>query len=185
MLFLISLNHCLWSGKQILLNSCWRSANLMLLNSRWQFGDILLLSRNDRICSFNWIRGSKHCFPTSFSNLYCYFLFLVFSRRHNLLVSLHLSWLRGTLISHPINTFRTLNTTSYMHPHISGTHYAFSWSKTLVGTWYQNKYRHSFPVPPFFLKVSRANIHWTIANYTFSFQLNPQTDTFSHDMSLC
>ncbi len=74
----------------------------MLLNSRWRFGDILLLSRNNRISSFYWIRWSKHCFLTSFSNLNCYFLFLVFSRNCYLLVSLRLSRLRGNLISHPI-----------------------------------------------------------------------------------
>jgi hypothetical protein len=74
----------------------------MWLHSHWRFGDILLLSSNDRICSFNWIRGSKHCFLTSFSNFYCYFLFLVFLRHRYLLVSLHLSWLRGTPISYPV-----------------------------------------------------------------------------------
>jgi hypothetical protein len=50
----------------------------MLLNSRRRFDDILSLSSNDRICSFHWMRGSKHCFLTSFSNLDRYFLFLVF-----------------------------------------------------------------------------------------------------------
>ncbi len=77
----------------------WQSnvAKFMLVIS-----DILLLSSNDRICSFNWIRGSKHCFLTSFSNLYRYFLFLVFSRNRYLLVSSHLSRLRGTPISHPV-----------------------------------------------------------------------------------
>ncbi len=74
----------------------------MLLNACWQFGDILLLSSNDRISSFYWIRGSKHCFLTSFSNLNHYFLFLVFLCNHYLLVSLHLSQLRGNLISHPL-----------------------------------------------------------------------------------
>ncbi len=64
--------------------------------------NILLLSSNNRICSFNWIRGSKNCFLTSFSNLYCYFLFLVFFQNLYLLVSLHLSQLRGTPVSHPI-----------------------------------------------------------------------------------
>ncbi len=85
-----------------MLNSRWRSDNLMSLNSRWQFGNILLLSSNDRICSFNWTRGSKNCFLTIFSNLYRYFYFLVFSQNCYLLVSLHLSWLHGTPISHPI-----------------------------------------------------------------------------------
>jgi hypothetical protein len=64
--------------------------------------NILSLSSNNRICSFDWIRGSKHCFLTSFSNLYRYFLFLVFSQNHYLLVSSHLSWLLGTPISHPV-----------------------------------------------------------------------------------
>ncbi len=36
-----------------------------------------------------------------------------------------------------------------MRLHISGTHDAFSQRKMLVGTWYKNLYRHSFPVPPF------------------------------------
>jgi hypothetical protein len=62
----------------------------------------LLLSNNDMNCSFICIRGSKHSFLTSFSNIYRYFLFLVFLRRRYLLVSLHLSWLRGTSISYPI-----------------------------------------------------------------------------------
>ncbi len=73
-----------------------------MLNSRWRLCNILLLSSNDRICSFNWIRGSKHYFLTSFSNLNCYFLLLVFSRNSYLLVSLRLSRLRGNLISHPV-----------------------------------------------------------------------------------
>jgi hypothetical protein len=133
----------------------------------------VLLSSDDRICSFIWIRGSKHSFLTSFSNFYRYFLFLVFLQRCYLLFSLQLSWLRGTPISHPIYTFCTPNTTSYMCSHISGTHYACSQSKTLVGTWYQDLYRHSFPIPPFFPKVSHANVHWVIANHTFSSHLNP------------
>ncbi len=63
----------------------------------------LLLSSNNRICSFIWIRGSKHSFLPSFSNFYRYFLFLAFLQHRYLLVSLHPSWLRRTpLISHPI-----------------------------------------------------------------------------------
>jgi hypothetical protein len=85
----------------------------------------LSLSSNNRIFSFIWTRGSKHSFLTSFSNFYCYFLFLVFLQRRYLLVSLHLSQLRGTPISHPVYTFCTPNTTSYMRPHISGTHSRF------------------------------------------------------------
>ncbi len=74
----------------------------MSLNSRWQFDDILLLSSNDRIYSLNWIRGSKHCFLTSFFNLNCYFLLLVFLRNSYLLVSSHLSRLHGNPISLPL-----------------------------------------------------------------------------------
>ncbi len=74
----------------------------MSLNSHWQFGNILLLSSDNRICSFNWIRGGKHCFLTTFSNLNCYFLFLVFSRNCYLLVSSRFSQLRKNPISHPI-----------------------------------------------------------------------------------
>ncbi len=61
-----------------------------------------IASSSGRICNFNWIRGSKYCFLTSFSNLYCYFHFLVFLRHCYLLVYLHLSWLHGTPISHPV-----------------------------------------------------------------------------------
>ncbi len=52
----------------------------MLLNSCWQFGDILSLCRNNRISSFYWIRGSKHSFLTSFSNLNCYFFSSIFAQ---------------------------------------------------------------------------------------------------------
>ncbi len=62
----------------------------------------MLLSSNDRICSFIWIRGSKHSFLISFSNFYCYFLIQVFSQRCYLLVSSHLSRLHGTPISYPV-----------------------------------------------------------------------------------
>ncbi len=98
--FVAKLLHVIWQpciAKYSL--TIWQSnvAKFMLAIS-----DILLLSSNDRICSFNWIRGSKHCFLTSFSNLYCYFLFLVFSQNCYLLVSLHLSWLRGNSSSHPV-----------------------------------------------------------------------------------
>ncbi len=102
-LLCLLINRCFWSGEQISLNSYRQSDNLMSLNSRWWFGDILLLSSNDRICSFNWIRGSEQSFLTSFSNFYCYFLFLVFSQDCYLLVSSHLSWLRRTLIFHPVS----------------------------------------------------------------------------------
>jgi hypothetical protein len=67
----------------------------MSLNARWQFGDTLLLISNNRISSFCCIRGSKHCFLTSFSHLNCYFLFLVFLHNRYLLVSLRHSCCMG------------------------------------------------------------------------------------------
>ncbi len=99
---LFLLNRCLWSGKKIWLNSRWRSDDLLSLNSRGDLATSLLLSSNDRICSFNWIRGSKHCFLTNFSNFYPYFLFLVFLQHRYLLVSSHPSRLHGTPISLPV-----------------------------------------------------------------------------------
>ncbi len=71
----------------------------------WRFGNILSLSSNNRVRSFYWIRGSKHCFLTSFSYLNRYFLFLLFSHNCYLLVSLHLSWLHGNWISCPIFSY--------------------------------------------------------------------------------
>ncbi len=89
----------------------WRPCIAKYLLTIWQsnaakfmlgISNILSLSSDDRICSFNWIRGSKHCFLTSFSNLNHYFLLLVFSRNGYLLFSLRLSWLRGNPISLPV-----------------------------------------------------------------------------------
>ncbi len=65
----------------------------------------LSLSSNNRVISFYWIRGGKHCFLTSFSYLNCYFCFLVFSSNHYLLVSLCLSWLHRNPISHPVFSY--------------------------------------------------------------------------------
>ncbi len=102
-------------------------------------GTSLLLSSSIRICSFILIRGSKHSFLTSFSNFYRYFLFLVFFAT-SLLSSFFAPFSvaqDSDFLSH-FHTFCTPDTTSYMHPHVSGTPYAFSWSKMLVGTWYQD-----------------------------------------------
>ncbi len=100
----------------------------MLLNARWQFGDILLLSSNNRICSFNWIRGSKHCFITSFSNLYCYSLCLVFLHNRYVLVSSKLFWLRGNPISHPIFSYLWFSKYHVVHapPYFCHTWHVFS-----------------------------------------------------------
>ncbi len=102
----LALSYCLIIALQFsnraLLKLCWLFDTLMLLNARWQFDDILLLSSSNRISSFYWIRGSKHCFLTSFSNLNRYFCFLVFLHNCYLLVSLGLSWLHGNTIPHPV-----------------------------------------------------------------------------------
>ncbi len=99
----------------------------------------LSLSSNDRIWIFIWIRGSKHSFLTSFSNFYRYFLFLVFFAM-SLLTSFFapFSVARDSDFLSRFHTFCTPDTMSYMHPHVSVTPYAFSWSKMLVGTWYQD-----------------------------------------------
>ncbi len=65
----------------------------------------LLLSSTNRVSGFYWIRGSKHCFLTSFSYLDRYFLCLLFSPNCYLLVSLRLSWLHGNQISCPIFSY--------------------------------------------------------------------------------
>ena len=137
------------------------------------------------VCSFIWIRGSKHSFLTSFSNFYCYFPF------SSIFATLLLTSFFAPFSVAPdsnflsrFHTFCTPDTTSYMRPHISGTHNRLSQSKKLVGTLYKNLYRHSFPVPPFFAKVSHANVYWAIVYHTFSSHLNPQTDIFLRDISL-
>jgi hypothetical protein len=55
-----------------------------------------------------------------------------------------------------------------MRPHISGTE-CVGFSK-----------QDAFCLLP---KVSRANVHWVNANHTFLTLKNPQTDTFSCDIS--
>ncbi len=182
---LLSLNPRLWSGEQISLNSCWRSVDLMLLNSRWGFGDILLLSSNDRICGFNWIRGSKHCFLTSFSNLYRNFLFLVFLWNRYLLVSLHLCQLRRNPISHPVFIPFVLRIprrtcAPIFLAHITGfLNLRCLWEPgTRMSTGLLSLFRLS-------QKVSHANVRWAIASHTFSSHINPWTDTFLRDISLC
>ncbi len=58
--------------------------------------------------------------------------------------------------------------TSYMHPHISGTEHA--------GLLKQDAFR-------LLPKVSGANVHWANANHTFLTHKNPRTDTFLRDIS--
>ncbi len=102
------------------------------------FGDILLLSSNDRVSSFYWIRGSKHCFLTSFSYLNCYFLFSSIFKQ-SLLTSLFAPFSAAQesgFLSRFLIPLVLQCTMLYVRPHISGTHHAFSWSKMLAGTWY-------------------------------------------------
>jgi hypothetical protein len=141
----------------------------MLLNARWQFGDILLLSSNNRVSSFYWIRGSKHCFLTSFSNLDRYFLFLVFLQNCYLLVSSCLFWLCGNPISHPVYFILLLLRVpchtcapiflAYMTHFLETRH---SWEP---GTRICMGFHSPFHLLP---KVSHANVRWTIVYHTFS-----------------
>jgi hypothetical protein len=145
----------------------------MSLNLCWQFGDILLLSSNDRICSFNWTRGSKHCFLTSISNLYCYFLSLVFMQHCYLLVSLHLSWLRGTPISYPVFIPFVLRLPRRTCAPIFLAHFTRFLEVRLLwepGTRVSTSILSLFRLFP---KISHANIHWAITNHTFSSHPNP------------
>jgi hypothetical protein len=141
----------------------------MLLNAHWQFGNILLLSSNNRISSFYWIRGSKHCFLTSFSNLNRYFLFLVFLCNCYLLVSLGLSWLHGNPISCPVLIPLVLWVPHWTCAPIFLAHMTrFLKARCLwePGTRISTSFLSPFRLLP---KVScHANVHWAIANHTFS-----------------
>ncbi len=141
----------------------------MSLNARWQFSDILLLSRNNRISKFYWIRGSKHCFLTSFSNLNCYFLFLVFSRNRYSLVFLRLSRLCRNPISHPVFCVPLVlqipwcTCAPIFLAHITCfLETRCSWEPgTRISTGFFSPFCLS-------LKVSHANFQWELANHTFS-----------------
>jgi hypothetical protein len=140
----------------------------MSLNSRWGFGDILLLSSNDRVYSFNWIRGSKHCFLTSFSNLNRYILFLVFLQNCYLLVSSHLSWLRGNPISYLVFIPFVLRIPRRTCAPIFLAHIMrflkvrHSWEP---GTRISTGILSPFRLLP---TVSHVNVRWELTNHTFS-----------------
>ncbi len=167
-------------AKSMLIN--WRSC---IAKWRWQFGDIPLLSSNNRVSSFYWIRGSKHCFLTSSSYLNCYFLLLIFLRNRYLLVSLSLSRLHENSIFCPIFSFlcdsKLLCCTCapISLAHITCFLKARCSQEPVI------RISTGF-VSPFYLlpKVSHANVHWANATHTFSSQKNPWTDTFSCDISL-
>ncbi len=144
----------------------------------------LSLSSNDGICSFIWIRGSKHSFLTSFSNFYRYFLFLVFWQRRYLLVSLHLSQLHRTPISYPVFIPFVLIPRCTCAPMFLAAVTRFLEVRRLWEPGTRISTGILSPFRPFFAKVFCANAHWAIANHNFSSYLNPGTDIFLRDISL-
>jgi hypothetical protein len=153
----------------------------MLLNSCWRFGNILSLSSNDRICSFNWIRGSKHCFLTSSSNLNHYILFLVFLRNRYLLVSLRLSWLRGNPISLPNFSYFCYSKYHVLHapPYFWHTWCVFS-KQDALGNLVQEFFPRSAFCRRFLMRMSVGQLQII----PFLLMQNPQTDIFLCDISL-
>jgi hypothetical protein len=145
----------------------------------------LLLSSNSWIGSFYWIRGSKHGFLICFSFLNPYFLILVFSRYCYLLVSLCLSWQQGNQFLVPFS--HTFGTQRYCvvcaPPYFWYTIRVFS-KQDARGNLVLESVPVFFPVLSFLPKISHASICWAIANHTFSSHSNPQTDTFTCDISL-
>jgi hypothetical protein len=141
----------------------------MSLKTRWQFGDILLLSSNDRISSLYWIRGSKHCFLTSCSYFNRYFHFLVFLHNCYLLVSSRLTWLHGNPISCPVfsclwySKVPRCTCAPIFLAHMT----CFLKARCLLepSTRFSTGFLSPFRLLP---KVSPANVHWVIANPTFS-----------------
>ncbi len=80
------------------------------------------LHRNDRDSSLYWTRGSKQCFLTCFSDFRCYFLILVFLQKLYLLISSSFLGCTGIQFLVPFLVPLALQaSTSYMHPHVSGT----------------------------------------------------------------
>jgi hypothetical protein len=154
----------------------------MLPNECWQFGNILLLSTG-RISSFYWIRGSKHCFLTSFSNLNCNFHFLVFSTNRYLLVSSGLSWLHGNPISRSVFSYLWYFNIVHAPPHFWHTSRVF-----LKKDARRNLVLELVPV--FFPRSAfrRRFLMQTSAGQSqiipFLLKQYPQTDTFSCYISL-
>ncbi len=123
-------------------------------------------------------------FYHKFPYLYRYFLFLVFLQYCYLLVSSHPSQLRRTPIFYPIFILSVPQILRRTCAHILLAHIMRflevrrSWKpsiKIITGI---------ISLFCFFPKVSCTNVHWAIANHTFSSHLNPQTDTFLRDISL-
>ncbi len=131
-----------------------------------------MLSSNNGISSFFLIRGSKRCFLTSFSYLNCYFLFLVFLRNHYLLVSSRLFCLHGKRVSCPVFSYlwyskelcRTCAPIFLAHI----TRFLEARCSREPGIRISTSFLSPFRLLP---KVSHANVHWVIANHTFSSHL--------------
>ncbi len=134
--------------------------SIILIES--SLASFLLLSKNNRVFSFHSIRGSKHCFLTSFSYLNQYFLILVFFCNCYLQLSLRLCWLHRNPFSCPffLIPLGLQCTTLYVRPQVSGTHQAFSQSKMLV-----TGFLSQLCLSP---KVSLANVCWAIVYHTLS-----------------
>jgi hypothetical protein len=143
----------------------WTSVILIASNS----ASFLSLSSNDGVSSFYWIRGSKHCFLTIFSYLNCYFLILVFPRNRYWQVSLCLSRLHGNPNSCPIFSYlwdsEVLRCTCT--PIFLAYIMCFLKARCLwePGSRLTTSFLSHICLSP---KVSHANVHWAIANHTFS-----------------
>ncbi len=159
----------------------WTSIILIASN----LASYLLLSSNDRFSSFYWIRGSKYCFLTSFSNLNCYLLFLVFLRNCYLIVSSCLSRLHKNPISSPVShTFGSLRYyVAQAPPYFWHTSRIF-----LKQDARQNLVLESVPIFfPFSAFCRRFLMQTSIGRsriIPFLLTQNTQTDTFLHDISL-
>ncbi len=157
----------------------------MSLNACWWFSNILLLNSKDWIGSFYWIRGSKHCFLASFSNLDCYFLFLVFLQNCYLLVSSRLSRLCGNPISHLVFLYLWFSKYYVVH---APPYFWHKWCVFLKEDARGNLVQELVPV--FFPRSAfhRRFLMWTSIGWSqiipFLLTKYPWPDIFSHDISL-
>jgi hypothetical protein len=143
----------------------WTSIILIASN----LASFLSLRSYNRVCSFYWIRESKHCFLTSFSYLNCYFLILVFLRNCYLLVSLCLSRVHENPVSHPIFSYlwdskvQCQKCAPILLAHIM--HFLVARCLWEPGKRLITSFLSHFHL---LLMVSHTNVHWAITNHTFS-----------------
>ncbi len=143
------------------------------------------LNRKDRVSSFYWTRGSKLCFLTCFSYFSCYFFYLVFLQICYSLISLCLSWLHGNLISRPVFVPLALRaSTSYMHPHVSGTERMGFLKQDAHGNLVVDSLKVIFPLSAIFWRFLAQTSIGLNTNHTFLTHKNPRTDTFLRDLGL-